>query len=295
MKLVNLKNKIKKIKLYTTIYDYAVIIIGAVIYAVSVVMFTAPNNIAPGGVTAIGTMLNFLFGTPIGAFILVVNIPLFVWGGIEHGKSFLAKTVAGTVISSVAIDVLTPLLPDYTGDTLLACIFGGILNGVGNGLIFFRGGSTAGTDIIALNIHKRFPHITTGYLLLMADIIILFAVFFVYGSIESVLYAVVAIFVSIRVIDLIDYGTSRGNGKLMFIVTNAYNDITDLIMNTMDRGVTLLEGEGAYKKEKKKILMCAVRSHQVYKITTQIRYIDPDAFIVVTTANSIRGEGFIID
>ncbi|MEE1218718.1 MAG: YitT family protein [Ruminococcus sp.] len=293
MNLNNLKNNLINRKISVTIFDYAVIAIGAVIYAVSVVMFTAPNNIAPGGVTAIGTMLNFLFGTPIGAFILIINIPLFIWGGFEHGKSFLIKTVVGTVTSSVAIDVLTAFLTPYKGDTLLACIFGGILNGVGNGLIFYRGGSTAGTDIIALNIHKRFPHITTGYLLFIADILILIGVYFVYSSVESVLYAVVAIYVSIRVIDLIDYGTSRGNGKLMFIITNSYADISKLIMETMDRGITLLNGEGAYRKEKKKILMCAVRPQQVHRIISCVKHLDPNAFIVVTTANAIRGEGFV--
>ena len=274
------------------VLDYSIIAIGAVLYALSVVVFTSPNNIAPGGLTGIATMLNFMFSLPIGTIMFLMNIPLFIWGAIENGLSFLTKTIIGTAFVSVAIDVLTPFVPCYTGDTILAAIFGGILNGVGLGFIFYRGGSTGGTDIIALNIHKRMPYISTGNIILIADVITLVMVYFVYNSIESVLYAVVAIFVSIKVIDTISYGTSRGNGKLMFIITNKYSEISKEIMNDLERGVTLLDGEGAYSGEKKRIIMCAVRPQQVFRIQNSVKNIDPNAFIIVTTAGAIRGKGF---
>ncbi len=274
------------------VLDYSIIAIGAVLYALSVVVFTSPNNIAPGGLTGIATMLNFMFSLPIGTIMFLMNIPLFIWGAIENGLSFLTKTIIGTAFVSVAIDVLTPFVPYYTGDTILAAIFGGILNGVGLGFIFYRGGSTGGTDIIALNIHKRMPYISTGNIILIADVITLVMVYFVYNSIESVLYAVVAIFVSIKVIDTISYGTSRGNGKLMFIITNKYSEISKEIMNDLERGVTLLDGEGAYSGEKKRIIMCAVRPQQVFRIQNSVKNIDPNAFIIVTTAGAIRGKGF---
>lgn len=274
------------------VLDYSIIAIGAVLYALSVVVFTSPNNIAPGGLTGIATMLNFMFSLPIGTIMFLMNIPLFIWGAIENGLSFLTKTIIGTAFVSIAIDVLTPFAPYYTGDTILAAIFGGILNGVGLGFIFYRGGSTGGTDIIALNIHKRMPYISTGTIILIADVITLVMVYFVYNSIESVLYAVVAIFVSIKVIDTISYGTSRGNGKLMFIITNKYSEISKEIMNDLERGVTLLDGEGAYSGEKKRIIMCAVRPQQVFRIQNSVKNIDPNAFIIVTTAGTIRGKGF---
>lgn len=274
------------------VLDYSIIAIGAVLYALSVVVFTSPNNIAPGGLTGIATMLNFMFSLPIGTIMFLMNIPLFIWGAIENGLSFLTKTIIGTAFVSIAIDVLTPYVPYYTGDTILAAIFGGILNGVGLGFIFYRGGSTGGTDIIALNIHKRMPYISTGTIILIADVITLVMVYFVYNSIESVLYAVVAIFVSIKVIDTISYGTSRGNGKLMFIITNKYSEISKEIMNDLERGVTLLDGEGAYSGEKKRIIMCAVRPQQVFRIQNSVKNIDPNAFIIVTTAGTIRGKGF---
>lgn len=290
---INNSKRVFHSNIHTTVIDYAIIACGAFVYGVSVVMFTSPNNIAPGGMTGVATMLNYLFGLPIGAMIFVMNIPLFIWGAVENGASFLTKTVIGTALVSVSIDLLTPFLPVYTGDSLLASIFGGLLNGVGLGFIFFRGGSTGGTDIVALNIHKHFPHISTGNIILLTDILILIIVFIVYGSLESVLYALTAIFVSIKMIDTISYGTSRGNGKLIFIVTSNYRAISALILNTIERGVTLLEGEGAYSGEKKKIVMCAVRPQQVHRITTAVHKIDSRAFIIVTTAGAISGEGFI--
>lgn len=277
----------------TALADYIIIVMGAVSYALSVVIFTAPNNIAPGGLTGIATMLNYMFALPIGTLVFVMNIPLFVWGALENGIGFLSKTIVGTALVSIAIDVLTLFMPVYSGDTILAALFGGILNGLGLGLIFYRGGSTGGADIIALNIHKRVPYISTGTIILIVDIITLIMVYFVYDSIESVLYAVVAIFVSIKVIDTVTYGTSRDNGKLMFIITKMHKSVSDAIINDLERGVTLLDGEGAYSGEKKRVIMCAVRPQQVFRIQNKIKSIDENAFIIVTTAGTIRGKGFV--
>lgn len=160
-------------------------------------------------------------------------------------------------------------------------------------MIFMRGGSTGGTDIVALNLHKHFPYFSTGNLIFVADALVLIMVFFVYNSIESVLYAVVTIFFSIKVIDTISYGVARDNGKLMFIITDKYAEICSMIMTENDRGITLLNGEGAYSGKPKRVIMCAVRPHQVYKITNTVKSVDKRAFIIVTTAGSIKGKGFI--
>lgn len=282
-------------KVQTIAADYIAIAAGAVLYAMSVVIFTAPNNIAPGGMTGVATMLNYLFSLPLGTMIFVLNIPLFIWGAIENGISFLTKTIIGTALVSVSIDVLTPILPIYTGDAILAAGFGGVLHGIGLGLIFYRGGSTGGTDIVALNIHKHFPFVSTGTIILITDIAILVMVFFVYQSIENVLYALLTIFVSIKVIDAVSYGTSRGNGKLMFVITDYHSKVSDGIMQNLHRGVTLLSGKGAYSGTNKQIIMCAVRPQEVYKITSIIKSIDSHAFVIVTTAGIIKGEGFVVN
>ena len=169
MEVVIVKNKLD---IKTAVADYAIMLAGAAVYATSVVVFTAPNDIAPGGLTGVATMLNHMFGLPIGTMVLVMNIPLFIWGAVENGISFLTKTIAGTVFASILIDVFTPIMTAYTGDRILVAIFGGILNGVGLEMIFMRGGSTGGTDIVALNLHKHFPYFSTGNLIFAADALV---------------------------------------------------------------------------------------------------------------------------
>lgn len=277
----------KKIK------DYLIILLGALIYALSVTIFTSPNNIAPGGLTGIATMFNYLFSLPIGTFILLMNVPLLIWSYISFGKRFLAKTIAGTIFISILIDILIPFVNPYTGDIMLASLFGGILNGTGIALIFSRGGSTGGADIIAAFIHRLMPHISIGTIILSIDAVIILAAAFVYNSIESALYAVIAIFVSTKLIDTITYGTSRNNGKLMLIITSAYQPILHKLLKDVSRGVTLLDAKGGYSDDNKKLLICALRPQQVFKASAIVKSLDSKAFVIITTANAINGTGFV--
>lgn len=273
--------------------DYLIILIGAVTYALSVVIFTSPNNIAPGGLTGIATMLNYLFSLPIGTFILLMNVPLFVWGYLAFGRGFLTKTIAATVFFSLAIDLLTPFTPTYTGDTMLASLFGGMLNGTGLALIFSRGGSTGGTDIVATVIHRSRPHISVGAVILASDVIIILVSALVYKSIESALYAVIVIFVSTKLIDTIIYGTSRNNGKLMLIITSKHEEILHKLLTEVSRGVTVLDAQGGYSAESRKLLVCALRPQQVFRANAICKSLDSKAFVIITTANTINGAGFI--
>lgn len=277
----------KKIK------DYFIISAGAVIYALSVVIFTSPNNIAPGGLTGIATVLNYLFSAPIGTLMLIMNVPLFFIGAKAIGTHFLGKSLLGTVVVSLAIDLLMPFVPAYKGDMMLACIFGGILNGTGLALIFTRGGTTGGTDIIATLIHRKIPHISMGYIILLSDAIIITIAALVYGSIESALYAVIAIFVSTKLIDIIIYGTSRNNGKMMLIITKKHEEILHGLLNKVSRGVTVVDAKGGYSGEDIKLLICALRPQQVFTANEITRKIDSNSFIIVTTAGSINGAGFV--
>lgn len=281
-----------KNKVLSTIGDYVIIFVGAVLYATSVNTFTAPNDIAPGGLTGVSTMLHYLFSLPIGVMILVLNIPLFIWGAIENGKKFLTKTIVATVFVSVLIDVMEPFSFKYEGDTLLASVFGGLLSGLGLAFIFFRGGTTGGTDIVARNIHKRVPHISMGTVILSCDALIIASAAFVYHSIESALYAVITVFVSTKVIDTVVYGIAHDNGKLMFIVTDKFEELSKTIMEQVGRGVTLLDAQGAYSNDTKKVLLCALRPSQVHKTKVIVNSVDENAFIIVTTANAISGKGF---
>jgi len=278
--------------------DYLIIFVGCILYALSVVLFTSPNNIAPGGVIGISTMINYAFPfLPIGTMTLVLNIPIFLWGGIALGWKYLSRSLLGSVISSVLMDFFDVLIDKdimsaYSGDGMLVCIFGGLLCGVGLALIFYRGGSTGGTDIVSRIMHEKVPHVSMGNFILLIDAVVVASSAFVYGNIENALYAAICIFMNSKLIDTVLYGMSRNNGKLLFIITSKYDDVTDAILSKIDRGVTLLNAEGGYQRDEKRVLLCAVRPQQVHRTNVLVHEIDPNAFVIITTANTIKGRGF---
>ena len=274
--------------------DYLVMILGAAVYALSVSFFTAPNEIAPGGVTGLATMLNHLLDLPIGTTALLLNIPLLIWGAIESGWRFIIRTTIITGVVSLMIDLFSLLNIVYQGDRIIVAIFGGILSGTGLGLIFLRGGSTGGTDIIARNLNRRFPYLSIGSIVLMSDAIVVALSAIVYGSLENALYAVIAIFTSSKLIDAVVFGLSRDNGKLLIIITALPDEVTDELTGRVNRGVTVLSAQGGYSHMPKGVILCAVRPHDAYRVNTAVINADPTAFIITTTATAISGLGFSI-
>lgn len=280
----------RKIKSY--MIDGALFLIGSLLYAASINIFTAPNNIAPGGLTGVATMLNYAFGLPIGTMILMMNVPLFIFGFFAFGFQFVIKTVIATALSSVVIDATADVMPHYTGQPLITVAFGGVLAGLGLGLILMRGGTSGGTELAANLLAKRFPHISIGKLIMVLDVIVVVISAWVYQEFESPLYAILVIFITSRVIDAVLYGTNLGTGKMMFIVSPQNERIARAILTKMERGVTGLKARGAYSGTEGEVLLCAVRRQEVYKVYRLIHEIDPDAFIIVGDAGEITGEGF---
>lgn len=276
----------------TLVMDGLFFVAGALIDAVSVNVFTAPNHIAPGGITGIGTMLNYLFQTPIGMVNMIINIPIIIWAIIEIGYKLVAKSIAAIIVFSVAIDTLALVLPAYDGNPFLAAIFGGVLEGIGLALVFMRGSTTGGTDMIARLLGKHFRHLSMGKLMLAVDLVIIAASALVYQKLESALYAIIAIFVSTRIIDTILYGTDSGNGKLYFIISKKSDEIRRRILEDIDRGVTIIPIQGGYSGQDGEMLLCAVRRYEVAKINDIIHTADRDAFVIVGEAGEITGEGF---
>lgn len=272
--------------------DYLLIILGAAVYALSVSFFTAPNDIAPGGVTGVATMLNHLIFTPIGITSLLLNIPLFIWGAIESGWRFILRTMIATTLVSLMIDFFSLFGISYRGDLILAAVFGGILSGAGLGLIFLRGGSTGGTDIIARNLNRRFPYLSIGSIVLISDAVVVAISAIVYGSLESALYAVIAIFTSSKMIDAVVFGLSRDNGKLLIIITSQPEEVADVLTGRVNRGVTLLSAQGGYSRAARGVILCAVRPHDAYRVRSAVMETDEHSFIITTTATAISGLGF---
>ena len=285
------KRRVTARKVGRVFLDYFLISVGAAVYALSVVLFTAPNNIAPGGIAGVSTLLNYLYGFPIGVVTLILNIPLLIWGAVENGLRFIIRTVIGTAISSVLIDVFSLIPFHYSGEMILAAIFGGLISGTGLGLIFLRGGSTGGTDIIGRNLHKHFQYLSVGTIILICDVVVIVASAVVYKSIENALYAVIAIFTSTKLIDAVVFGFSHDNGKLLIVIT-AKPDKVSAVLLEAGRGVTLLPAKGAYTDTPRGAILCATHSREVYRIKNLITEADPDAFIITSTATAISGQGF---
>ncbi len=263
---------------------------GTSLYAVAVMMFSVPNQIAQSGVTGISILLNYLFHTPVGITNLILNAPLMLIAWKLIGRGFVLKSAYVTAMLSVVLDLLGGIIPPYRGDKLLAALYCGVIAGLGLGLVLYRGATTGGMDIIARLVRLKWPHITTGRVILFADALVILVSALVFRSLESALYAVIVIYINTRLIDYILFGT--GGGKMLMIVTEKAELLADVILHKMKRGVTILPVEGAYTKQKKEMLLCAVRNNEVAKLTKIIWEYDESPFIIVTEAGEILGEGF---
>ena len=278
---------------FDTVVDYLFYIMGGICYAVSVNMFSTPNHISLGGLTGISTLINYLFGLPVGTMIFVMNIPLYLLSFKFLGARFLARTVVATASCSVFIDLLKNHIPAYTNDPLLAAIFCGVTCGIALSLVFMRGATTGGTDIIAKLVHKFKPNFSLGKVLLLCDAIVVFISGLVYKNLESMLYASITIFVVSKTVDFIIYGSA--GGKLLLIVTSQIDEMAKAITTGVERGATIIPAKGGYTGESKNMLLCAVRSHEIASINRIVKEVDPNAFTMITNASEIVGEGFQSD
>ena len=263
---------------------------GGFLYSAAVMLFLSPNEISPGGLTGISTMLNHLFMLPVGLTVFVLNIPILIIGFLKFGGVFIIKTTAATVVISAMLDSVEKILPALKIDPILAAVFGGILLGLGLSLFMLRGATTGGVDIIAKLINRRFPHLTVGRLMLLTDAVIVALTAFVYRNTESALYSVAALYASSQVMDMMLYGADKG--KIIYIITKNAEDTAKAILSLVKRGVSLIDVTGAYTGSKRRMIMCTVRRNEVSSVYRLVREYDDNAFIVVGEAGEIFGEGF---
>lgn len=281
----------KKYSFWEITVDILLILLGTASYALGLYYFVTPSNVAPGGVSGISILANYAFGLPVGAVNAAINVPLLLVGWRFLGKEFIWKTLLSVVSFTVYYDSVFPLfIRPYGGEKLLACLFGGVLMGIGLGLVFLRAGSTGGMDIVNKLLNRRFPYIPLGRVTMLTDLVVIAFSIFVFGSIESALYAIIVIFISSQLIDIVVYGGDKG--KLVYIFSLHYEEISHEIIQSLGRGVTLLNGEGAYTGQEKRILMCALRNNEYHKVKKLVHEIDPNAFLIVSDASEVAGEGF---
>lgn len=272
------------------IFDLLWYTLGSFIYSSAVTMFISPNKFSPGGFTGIATVLNHLLNLPSGFFLLLLNVPVLVLGFIKFGGYFIAKTTVATVILSFSLTVTDLVLPAFEIDRILAAVFGGILMGLGLSIIMLRGATTGGVDIIAKLINKKSRHLTMGRIILIFDAFVILLATVVYRNIESALYSVVSIYATSVIMDMMLYGGDKG--KIIYIVSDFSKEICNDINNLLGRGVTILSAKGGYTGKEKTMLFCTVRRHQVSAVYEISDKYDKNAFIVISDAGEIIGEGF---
>lgn len=272
--------------------DVVLIILGAAVYAAGINCFTAPNDIAPGGVGGLSTVISYLSGGMLGIGLIfgVINIPLVIAGFLRLGKPLMLRTLIAVAVTSVCTDVLSGLFPAYEGDRMIAAVFGGVLIGSGLGVVYLRDGTTGGTDIINKLIQKAKPHLSLGTIMMITDAFVVIVSILVYGNLESGLYAIITIFVSSRIMDLLLYG-GRG-GKAILIFSEKADEIGEAIVGDISRGATYLKGTGVYSGTDKNVICCAVQKNEYAKLKRIVKEIDESAFIITATADEILGRGF---
>lgn len=285
---MNLKDKMReRLPFAESVMAYAQIVLGCLIGGAAYPLFLVPNNIAPGGLTGVATILNYLFQLPVGMTSMVMNIPLFVIGYKAMGRVFAWRSLVATVLFSLAIDLIQ--VPPMTKDPLLGTLYGGILLGIGLGLILRGGATTGGTDMAARMVHNLVPFITVGMVLFAIDCMVVIAAGLVMGTTEG-LYALISIFVSSKVIDMVMVGFT--SNKACFIITEAWEKVSHRLMFEMDRGVTQLTARGAYSGKERPVVLCVATRQEVARLKDIVREEDEKAFMFVTEAHEALGEGF---
>lgn len=271
------------------IKDYVVITFASAVYAVAVSLFLDPNSLAPGGVTGIAIILNRLTGLETGTWVLFINIPIIALGTWKLGWRFILSTGYCTLISSLFINLLSPF-GAVTEDLLLAAVAGGCLMAVGLGLVFKSGATTGGTDIIVKLLRIRFPQLKTGFLFFVTDAVIVAASGIVFKNVDVALYAGIVIAINSLLMDVVLYG--RDGAKLVFIISDKHENITKRILEELDIGVTYISGSGAYSGKEKNVIMCVMKKQISPRAEAIVREEDPLAFMIVTSATEIFGEGY---
>ena len=267
-----------------------IITLGAVIYALAFDWFVAPNQIAMGGVTGLAQIVNALVPVlPVGVLSILVNVPLFLAGWRLLGGRLLVSSLYAMAVSSLAIDVIAWMHTFPPMDPILATLYGGAGMGVGLGLVFSQGATTGGTDIIGKLLKLKFPWLPIGKLVMIPDMVVVILAAVVFGTVNAALFGLIQMYLLSKVMDMILYGWDTS--RVAYIITDRWEETVQGLLD-MNRGVTLLQGKGAYTGAEKQVLLVAFRQREIVPIKRMLREIDPKAFFIVCDAHEILGEGF---
>lgn len=271
------------------ILDYGIIALAAILYAIGVSLFLDPNNLASGGITGIAIILNRITGLETGTLYLILNIPIVLLGLWKFGWKFMISTAYAILLTSA----FTNLLAGYTAITtepLLAAAAGSVFLAVGIGLIFKAGATTGGTDILIKILRLRYKHVKTGRLFFITDFFIVTISGLLFRDFNIAMYAMIAVVITGKVLDLVLYGADEA--KLIYIISEKPEQITGRLLDEIDSGVTYLKGIGGYSNEAKRVIMIVTKKQQAPRVEEVVKEEDAGAFMIVTNANEIYGEGY---
>ena len=282
--LLNEKINIKKF-----ISESLIEILGAAIMAFGISLFLLPSQLSSGGFSGIATIIYYIFKIPMGITILFLNVPVFIFSFFRLGKSFFVKSIIGTISLSTFIDLFDQLNP-LTEDRFLACIYGGIIVGIGTALILKSNSSTGGSELISNIVKSYNPNANMGKVIMIIDITVVLVSVIVFRKVEIGLYSAIDIYIMGKVIDIIVEGVYFT--KLIIIISDKNEEIEKEIGKNIERGATGLYGKGMYKRDNKLVLLCAVSRSDISKIKNVVRSIDSQAFMVITNSREVMGLGF---
>lgn len=278
-----------KLKIITKIKVYSILTIGTLLMAAGVSLFLLPNELSTGGFAGIATILYYLFKLPVGATMLILNIPLLILAYFKVGKKLLIRSIYGTITLSIFVDLFDKIMP-LTHDKFLGCIYGGILSGVGTAIILRYNASTGGSDLLSYVIRSFKPQYRSGTLILAIDAVIITLNVIVFRTIEVGLYSAIAIFLMGKMIDIVFEGVNFA--KILLIISPKYKEIAKVVGDKVNRGSTGLYSKGMYTDEEKMTLLCVGSRQESYTIERIAKKIDKSAFIIVLNSREVLGRGF---
>lgn len=285
---LNEKNE-KEYNVKNIIFSYIAITIGAILMATGIALFLVPNELSTGGFSGVSLIVYYLFKFPLGTTMLILNIPLLIIAFFKISKKLFFRSIYGTVMLATFIDLLDMVNP-LTQDRFLACIYGGILVGIGTAIILKLNGSTGGSDLLSYVIRAYKPQYRSSNLILIIDFIIITINVFVFKTIEVGLYSTIAIYLMGKMIDIIFEGTNFA--KVLLIISPKYKEISQQIGQEVNRGSTGIMSKGMYTNEEKMTLLCVGSRTEAYTIENIAKKIDKGAFIIIINAREVLGKGF---
>ena len=276
-------------KLFHFVKNYVIIVLGTLIMSLALNIFLIPNQIVTGGASGIGTMLYYITGINTGIWMLVVNVPLFVIGIKALGRGAMIKTSVATVLLSVFTDLTANVyFEDF--DPFLSSVYGGVMMGCGIGLVFLTSAATGGSDLAAKQLEKHVNAISAGRLLLIIDAAIIISSTFVFKNYTAALYGFLSLYITGVFIDIITGGVNFA--KAVYIISEKHEEIKSAVMLGMNRGLTMLSGEGGFTGKERPVVFCVITKGEIVRLKSIVKATDPNAFVIITDAKEVMGEGF---